>query len=335
MGRLFATKAKILGISKQNIIWVVLIIIIFSMGIIFWSDHIKSNEIKVIDIPLNNTQSKDDDIDIVMKNINYDKLNKHINKDSNVIDYNHSNISDSSVGSEVYKKDIHKIYSSKILMYISNNKINSSIVNEDKTDFSNKLSNNKVVLKAGSIIPSLMVNGINSDIPGDVIALVRDNVYDSINREYILIPQGAKLVGKYDSNIAYAQDRLAVFWNKLIYPNGKTINLEGIKGSDLSGYSGFYDEVDNHYLRIFGASFVMGVITGAMQYSQNNSYNNSSNQGLNAGQVMSNSLGQQMGQTSLALANKNINVKPTIIIKPNYPFNIMIVSDLDLEPYIN
>lgn len=324
MNRFLATDAKVIGISKKTIILIILIIIIlFAGAITFWPEPVKSNEIKVIDIPLNSIHSKDDDIDSVIKAISKNKTDKNLNINDGI---NNSNISDTKVNNEIEKKNINKLYASKVLIYFVDNK------GHDNKGYDNKnIINNKFILKAGSIIPSLMVNGINSDIPGDVIAIVRDNVYDSINREYILIPQGAKLIGKYDSNILYAQDRLAVFWNKLIYPNGKTINLEGVKGSDLSGYSGFYDQVDNHYFRIFGASFVMGVITGAMQYSQNNSYNN--NQALNAGQVMSNSLGQQMGQTSLLLANKNINVKPTIIIRPNYPFNIMIVSDLDLLPY--
>ena len=335
MNRFLATKPKLFGISKQSIMWVILVtIIVLAIIMIFWPEHSKSNGINDKDINISNIQSKNDDIDSLMKLISQDKSNKNSNNFN--VSGSVPNISDVKDSNEIKKIDNNKLYSSKILMYITERKNidNKEHLKDDNKDnlINNKLIDKKSILKAGSIIPSLMVNGINSDIPGDVIAIVRDNIYDSITRQYILIPQGAKLVGKYDSNVVYAQDRLAVFWNKLIYPNGRTINLDGVRGSDLSGYSGLYDQVDNHYLRIFGASFVMGVITGAMQYSQSNSYNN---QSLTAGQVMSNSLGQQMGQTSLAIVNKNINVKPTIVIRPNYPFNIMIVSDLNLDPYNN
>ena len=184
------------------------------------------------------------------------------------------------------------------------------------------------------IIHSVMLNGLNSELPGSVIALVRGNVYDSITRTYLLIPQGSKLIGSYDSNVIYAQERVAVAWNRIIYPNGSSTNLKAVPGTDIEGYSGFYDQVDNHYFRLFGASFIMGVITGAMEYSQNDT-NNSSSIGGNpsVGQTMAGSLGQQMGQTGMAITQKNLNVAPTIVIRPNYPFSIIVTSDLRLKPF--
>lgn len=189
-------------------------------------------------------------------------------------------------------------------------------------------------LKAGSIIPATMVNGLNSDLPGVVIAIVRENVYSSITRQFLLIPQGSRLVGSYDSHVIYAQERVAVAWNKLIYPDGSSSNLKAIPGTDIEGYSGFYDQVDNKYWKIFGASFVMGVITGAMQYSQSsNTSNIQSMTTPTVGQTMSSSLGQQMGQTGLMITQKNLNVQPTLVIRPNYAFNIILTSDLTLKPF--
>lgn len=195
-------------------------------------------------------------------------------------------------------------------------------------------------VKAGSVIPAIMINGLNSDLPGQIIALVRENVYDSSTRRYLLIPQGAKLVGLYDNNIIYGQERILVAWNRLIYQDGSSINLKAMPGTDLEGYAGFYDEVDNKYWKIFGSSFIMGVITGAMQYSQNNTNANVQVGGIGitngnnptVGSTLSGSLGQQLGQTGLALAQKNLNVQPTLIVKPNYPFNIMITADMILRP---
>lgn len=195
-------------------------------------------------------------------------------------------------------------------------------------------------IKAGSVIPALMINGLNSDLPGQVIAQVRENVYDSVSRRYLLIPQGTKLVGLYDSNVAYGQERILVAWNRLIYPDGSSINLKAMPGTDLEGYSGFYDEVDNKYWQIFGSSFILGVITGALQYSQNNTNANvqvggvgiASNNNPTIGQTLSGSLGQQLGQTGLSITQKNLNVAPTLIVKPNYPFNIMLTADIVLRP---
>jgi type IV secretory pathway VirB10-like protein len=189
-------------------------------------------------------------------------------------------------------------------------------------------------LKAGSVIPATMVNGLNSDLPGVVIAIVRQNIYSSITRQFLLIPQGSRLVGSYDSHVIYAQERVAVAWNKLIYPDGSSTNLKAMPGTDIEGYSGFYDQVDNKYWRLFGASFVMGVITGAMQYSQSSNTSNIQSMSTpTVGQTMSSSLGQQMGQTGLMITQKNLNVQPTLLIRPNYPFNIIVTSDLALKPF--
>ncbi len=179
-----------------------------------------------------------------------------------------------------------------------------------------------------------MVNGLNSDLPGVVIAIVRQNIYSSITRQFLLIPQGSRLVGSYDSHVIYAQERVAVAWNKLIYPDGSSTNLKAMPGTDIEGYSGFYDQVDNKYWRLFGASFVMGVITGAMQYSQSSNTSNIQSMSTpTVGQTMSSSLGQQMGQTGLMITQKNLNVQPTLLIRPNYPFNIIVTSDLALKPF--
>jgi type IV secretory pathway VirB10-like protein len=224
--------------------------------------------------------------------------------------------------------------------------INTQVMPESTATEINYLKSEVIDLKspyqimAGSIIPAIMINGLNSDLSGQVIAQVRENVYDSSSGKYLLIPQGAKLVGLYDNNIAYGQERILVAWNRLIYANGRSINLKAMPGSDLEGYTGFYDKVDNKYWKIFGSSFIMGVITGAMQYSQNNTNANVQSGGIGVatnntptvGNTLSGSLGQQLGQTGLMVTQKNLNVQPTLIIRPGYLFNIMVTADIILRP---
>ena len=195
------------------------------------------------------------------------------------------------------------------------------------------------LVQAGSIIPCVMISGINSDISGQVIAQVRENVYDSISSRYLLIPQGSKLIGSFSNQVAYGQQRLGVAWTRVIYPNGYSIDLRGIPGSDVSGFSGFYDQVDNHYWSIFGSSFVIGMITAGMQYSQNNTNPNVQIGCIGVSttpsvcQTVAGSLGQQLGQTAMMITQKGLNVAPTLTIRQGYMFTVMLTADVALKPY--
>ena len=114
----------------------------------------------------------------------------------------------------------------------------------------------KYEVKMGWDIPAILEQGINSDLPGEVKALVRTNVYDTATGKYLLIPQGSRLVGVYDSQITYGQSRLLVVWSRIIYPDGSSINLDGMMGQDIQGMAGFHDQVDNHYKRLVGAALL-------------------------------------------------------------------------------
>ena len=221
---------------------------------------------------------------------------------------------------------------------VANPVVSGNAYNSSKAYYGSEIIDPKspYELKAGSVIPATMINGINSDLPGEVIAFVRNNLYDSVSRQYLLIPQGSKLIGLYDSNVAYGQQRVAVAWSRLIYPNGSSVDLKATPGTDIAGYSGFYDQVDNKYWQIFGTSFIMGVITAGMQYSQNNLNANVQSGGYanpTVGQTLAGSLGQQLGQTALSVTQKNLKVAPTLIIRQGYQFNIMLTADLILKPW--
>jgi type IV secretion system protein VirB10 len=189
-------------------------------------------------------------------------------------------------------------------------------------------------VKAGGVIPAIMISGINSNLPGQIIAQVRENVYDSVSSNHLLIPQGTKLIGIYDSQIAYGQQRVLVVWNRLIMPNGSSMDLKGMTGSDQAGYGGFEDQVDHHYFRTFSSAIMMSMIsTGATITSGKQATNNQNQQ--SAKDNMAANLANQLAQTSTSLINKNLNIQPEIKIRPGYLFNVMINRDLVLPaPYV-
>jgi type IV secretory pathway VirB10-like protein len=182
-------------------------------------------------------------------------------------------------------------------------------------------------LKADSIIPGELITGINSDLPGQITGQVRSNVYDSISGKYLLIPQGSKLVGLYDSQVTYGQDGVLVVWKRIIFPNGKSINLEGMPGVDLSGYSGFRDQVDNHYINIFGSVLLMSTLSAGAQLSQPQNSNNPF-AAPTVGQTLAQSLGTNISNTGTTITSKNLNVQPSIKIRQGYLFNIKVTKDM-------
>jgi type IV secretory pathway VirB10-like protein len=189
-------------------------------------------------------------------------------------------------------------------------------------------------LKAGAVIPAVLIGGINSDLPGQVIAQVKENVFDTKTGQHLLIPQGSRLVGLYDAQVAYGQQRVLLAWNRIIFPNGDSFNLKGMPGSDKGGYAGFADQVDNHYLRIFGSAILTSIISAGVQLSQPNpaSTTTNSSQGPSVSQTVGAALGQQIGQTALTITQKNLNIQPTLKVRSGYEFNVMVTADMILPP---
>ncbi|HEF9316953.1 TPA: conjugal transfer protein TrbI [Campylobacter coli] len=184
-------------------------------------------------------------------------------------------------------------------------------------------------IKAGWNIPAILITGVNSDLPGQILAQVTQNVYDSATGKYLLIPQGTKVVGAYSSNIIYGQSRLLVAWNKLIFPNGDTLNLDGMQGTSQDGYTGFEDQVDNHYFRIFGSAFLLSSISAGIALSDNSDTN--SEKETASDKAIAQAI-QQMGQVASEMIRKNMNISPTLKIRPGYKFNIFVTKNIILEP---
>ncbi|MDR1397150.1 MAG: hypothetical protein LBJ14_05410 [Desulfarculales bacterium] len=190
-------------------------------------------------------------------------------------------------------------------------------------------------VKTGTIIPGTMITGINSDLPGAIIAQVSQSVYDTANGNYLLIPQGARLYGVYDSRVVYGQSRVLVAWNRIIFPDGRALTLEAMPGADMSGYGGYEDEINNHYLRIFGSAILMSLFTGGVAYTLDTV---DTSRGDDTSPSMQNemtaALANQLGQTTAALLQKNLSIKPTLEIRPGFRFNVIVTKDLAFDaPY--
>lgn len=185
-------------------------------------------------------------------------------------------------------------------------------------------------IKAGSIIPGVMIGGVNSDLPGIIIGQVRQDVYDSATGQHLLIPSGSRLAGSYDSSVSGGQERVLVAWNRIIYPDSSSITLDSMPGADRSGFAGFNDQVDNHYWRTFGNAFMLSLFSAGIQLSQPRGAVTGT---YNSQQIMAAALGQQLGMLGMQQARRNLNMQPTLEIRPGYQFSIMITKDMIVEPW--
>ncbi len=182
-------------------------------------------------------------------------------------------------------------------------------------------------LKRGSIIPATLVTGINSDLPGRITAQVSQNVYDSATGRHLLIPQGSKLFGRYDSSVSFGQNRVLVIWTDIIFPNGSTLQIGGMAGTDEAGYGGFSDKVDNHYLQTFGSAILVALIgagTEMMIPQDRNSFGSANS----AEDAARRSFAETFGQISEQTVSRNLNVQPTLEIRPGYQFNVLVDQDM-------
>lgn len=187
-------------------------------------------------------------------------------------------------------------------------------------------------VKAGTIIPGVMIGGINSDLPGQIVGQVRENVYDTATGQYLLIPAGSRLVGTYDSSITMGQSRVLAAWRRIIYPDGSSVSLDLMPGADQGGYAGFNDQVDNHYFRIFGNAMMLSLFSAGVQLSQPHQPQNS-NGGYDSQQILAAEIGRQLGQLGMEMTRRNMNIQPTLEIRPGYRFVVMVTKDIVLPPW--
>lgn len=181
-------------------------------------------------------------------------------------------------------------------------------------------------LKRGSVIPATLITGINSDLPGRITAQVSQNVYDSATGHDLLIPQGTKLLGRYDSKISFGQSRVLVVWTDIIFPNGATLQIGGMAGTDSEGYGGFNDQVDNHSFKVFGSAILIAAIGAGIDMSVPASSPYGYRQ--TPTDAARNSFAETFGRVAEQTISKNLNVQPTLEIRPGYVFNVLVDQDM-------
>ncbi|MFI3270737.1 MAG: TrbI/VirB10 family protein [Pseudomonadota bacterium] len=186
-------------------------------------------------------------------------------------------------------------------------------------------------LQAGFVMPAIMISGITSNLAGQVMAQVSQDIYDSPSGQHLLIPKGTRLIGTYSNDVSYGQERILMAWQRLVFPHGATLDIQTMPGADGAGNAGFSDEVNNHYLRIFGSAILLSGIIAGVTLSQDTSDDDDTDSTSSA---LSESLGQNLGSTMAAMVQKNMSIAPTLHIRPGYRFNVMVTKDINFNaPY--
>ena len=180
------------------------------------------------------------------------------------------------------------------------------------------------ILQAGTVIPAALITGLRSDLPGQISAQVTSNVYDSPSGRYLLIPQGARLLGEYDSRIASGQSRLLLVWTRLILPDGRSIVLERAPGTDGTGASGLQDRVNYHWGRVFLAAGLATILNLGLE--------SGSESEDDVAQAIREAAQDTIGRTGDEIVRQQLAVRPTLTIRPGFPVRVMVTRDLILEP---
>ena len=179
---------------------------------------------------------------------------------------------------------------------------------------------------AGTIIAASLVTGLNSDLPGQVIAQVTEHVYDTVTGVHLLIPQGTRLIGRYDSNIAFGQERALVVWQRLILPNGTSIVVDNLPGVDVAGQAGLEDEVDFHTWRLVRGIALSTLLGIGSELATQDDEDALIAAGRESAFESANDLGQE-------ITRRNLDIQPTIRVRPGFPLRVIVNRDLILRPY--
>ncbi|MDZ7896257.1 MAG: TrbI/VirB10 family protein [Sphingobium sp.] len=184
----------------------------------------------------------------------------------------------------------------------------------------------KNVLQAGAVISAALITGIRSDLPGQITAQVTENIYDSPTGKILLIPQGTRVIGQYDSGVGFGQRRILLVWNRLIFPNGRSIALERQPGADAEGYAGLEDGVDYHWGELFKAAALSTLLSVGAEAG-------TSGQESDLIRALRNGASDSINQTGQQIVQRQLNIAPTLTIRPGFPVRVIVTRDLVLEPY--
>lgn len=182
------------------------------------------------------------------------------------------------------------------------------------------------VLQAGAVIAAALITGIRSDLPGQITAQVTENIYDSPTGKILLIPQGTRVVGQYDNGVGFGQKRILLVWNRLIFPNGRSIVLERQPGADAEGYAGLQDGVDYHWGELFKAAALSTLLSIGSQMG-------SSSDESEIARALRQGASDSVSQVGRQVVGRQLDIAPTLTIRPGFPVRVIVTRDLVLEPY--
>jgi type IV secretion system protein TrbI len=181
-------------------------------------------------------------------------------------------------------------------------------------------------LQAGTVIPAALVTAVNSDLPGKVIAQVTAPVYDSVTGDHLLIPQGARLIGTYESEVLYGDTRVFLGWDRIIMPNGWSLDLGGMAATDPSGAAGISDKTDNHLGRLGGAialSAVLSIVANEAESDDDQGFTRS----------LGDAAAQEAARTGGRIVDRELTIRPTLRVRPGAPVRVLVTMDMTLRPY--
>lgn len=181
-------------------------------------------------------------------------------------------------------------------------------------------------LSAGTIIPASLITGINSDLPGIVLAQVTHDVRDSATGRIVLVPQGARLIGRYDDSVAYGQRRALLVWNRIVFPDGSSVELDDMPATDASGYAGVEDRVDSHSWQLLKGVALSTLLGVGTQLSLGSSESD-------LVRAIRESTQQNAAHAGDQVTTRNLSVQPTITVRPGWPVRAVVNRDLILQPW--
>jgi type IV secretory pathway VirB10-like protein len=212
------------------------------------------------------------------------------------------------------------------ILFAADARARTRVAGADRLDASLTPPRSPYELMAGSIIPAALVTELNSDLPGRVIAQVTAPVYDSVRGEHLLIPQGSRLIGAYDSETNYGDNRLVLVWQRLILPSGWSIPLDSMTGTDPGGAAGLRDRTDNHLGRLgiaIGLSAIISVIANESEADDDQSLSRSVGDGA----------AQEAARSGARIVERDLAVKPTLRVRAGAPVRVLVTRDIRLRPY--
>ncbi|WP_227287674.1 TrbI/VirB10 family protein [Boseongicola sp. H5] len=180
------------------------------------------------------------------------------------------------------------------------------------------------ILQAGAVIPAALVTGIRSDLPGQIVAQVTQNVYDSPSGRYLLIPQGTRLIGAYDNDVGSGQRRVLLVWTRLILPGGRSIVLERLPGADGGGYAGLEDGVDHHWWDLARAAVLSTLLNIGAELAID--------EGDRIAGAIRDGAQDTIGDAGQEIVRRQLAIPPTLTIRPGFPVRVIVTRDIILEP---